>query len=86
MAVVYFIRGIGNWVYVGSTDNLKSRLIKHNSGGVKSTKSHRPFKVIYTEDYKTIHEARTRERQIKKNRSTKQDILKNLMAPSSSLV
>lgn len=47
--------------YVGSTDNLQRRLKQHNSGQVKSTKRRVPFKIILTEEFETLTEARKRE-------------------------
>lgn len=36
-----------NQYYVGSTTNLKNRVIKHNEGGVSSTAKYRPVKLIW---------------------------------------
>ena len=35
--------------YVGYTDNLETRVEKHNAGKVKSTKNRRPLKLVYAE-------------------------------------
>ncbi len=51
--------------YIGHTENLAVRLGKHNTGQVKSTKSGRPWIVVYTEEYETKQEAYGREFQIK---------------------
>ena len=51
--------------YVGHTDNVISRLSRHNKGYVKSTKAYRPWKLIHTEEYQTKQEAYKRELQIK---------------------
>ena len=54
--------------YVGYTNNLNRRLNLHNTGrGAKFTKG-RQWKIIYTEKFKTINEAKSREYYIKKNR------------------
>jgi len=37
------------------------RLMQHNAGYVKSTKGYRPWKIIYTESFSTLVEARNRE-------------------------
>ena len=37
-------------LYMGYTVDLKKRLEKHNKGLVESTKSKRPWKLIYYED------------------------------------
>lgn len=47
--------------YVGSTDNLDRRLKQHNSGQVKSTRYRIPLKVLFTEEFSTLSEARARE-------------------------
>ncbi len=36
-------------LYIGFTDNLKNRILKHNKGLVESTKSRRPLELIYYE-------------------------------------
>ena len=54
--------------YVGYTNNLKKRLILHNSGkGAKFTRG-RLWKIIYSEKFDTKNEAKSREYYIKKNR------------------
>ena len=50
-----------NRTYVGSTNDFVRRLKQHNSGQVKSTKSRAPFKVLFTEEFETLSEARRRE-------------------------
>ena len=52
-------------IYVGLTANLEQRINEHNKGRVDSTKGYRPWKLFYTEDYKTRPEARIREKQLK---------------------
>ena len=47
--------------YTGTTNNLFKRLALHNGGQVKSTKSGRPWILIYHEKYNTLSEARKRE-------------------------
>ena len=85
MAFVYFIKSIGsNWVYIGSTEDLEKRLKTHSNGNVRSTKSRRPYNLIYSEEYPTISSARQREKELKKSRSKKDDILKKILAPSSN--
>ncbi len=51
--------------YIGHTDNINNRLIRHNKGYVKSTKNYRPWNILYTEEFKTKQEACKRELQIK---------------------
>ena len=61
--------------YIGSTSDLESRLARHNEGAVLSTKVRRPFRVIYFEEFKTLSEARWRERSFKHSH----DLLKRAM-------
>lgn len=62
----YILRSLkNNRYYVGSTENIKERLAKHNRGEVKSTKAGRPWKVIYGEAFDTRQKARRRELQVK---------------------
>ena len=61
--------------YIGQTDNLERRLSEHNDSrytGSKTTKRFKgPWKLVYSEQYKTRHEAMSRERQIKGWKSRK---------------
>ena len=66
MYKVYILQSIKNQrYYIGHTSNLDKRLLRHNSGGVKSTKNNRPWKIVYTENYNTKSEANKRELEIK---------------------
>ncbi len=47
------------------TTNLDRRVHQHNSGFNKSTKPYKPFILIFTEEYETSIQARTREKQLK---------------------
>jgi putative endonuclease len=51
--------------YIGSTSNLESRLIYHNSGRQRSTRSRIPFRLVYSEMFNSKSEALRRERYIK---------------------
>ena len=51
--------------YVGSTNNVTERFEQHNKGRVHSTKSGKPWRMIYSEKFDTLSEARKRELQIK---------------------
>jgi putative endonuclease len=52
-------------LYTGSTKDLKKRVEMHNSGKVFSTKSRKPFELIYYEAYKDEKDARMREKGLK---------------------
>ena len=54
-------------LYYGSTNDLRRRLIEHNSGKVRSTKSRKPFELRYYEAYFNENDARGREYSLKKD-------------------
>ena len=50
MFTVYAIKSLKHkFIYVGMTEKLEERLVKHNKGYVRSTKRFAPFKLIYSE-------------------------------------
>jgi putative endonuclease len=51
--------------YTGYTNDVNSRLIKHNEGEVKSTAHRRPFELIYYEACLNKDDAQRRERYFK---------------------
>jgi putative endonuclease len=67
-----------NWHYVGSTTNLRERIIMHNSGRVKSTKFDHPLILIYYEAYPDYRMAKKREYELKNNNQQKEFIYKRL--------
>ena len=48
--------------YYGSTKDLQSRLKRHNSGSVPSTKNRRPLVLHYSENFASYGEALQREK------------------------
>lgn len=50
---------------MGISYNLEKRLQKHNKGGVRSTKTRKPFRLIYSEKFDNYAKARLREKEIK---------------------
>ena len=65
--------------YVGYTNNLKKRLLKHNSGtGAKATKG-RKWKFIYKEKFDTKNKALSREYFIKKNSKLRKKIVNSFI-------
>jgi putative endonuclease len=54
-----------NEMYIGSTNDLKKRLVMHNSGKIYSTRSRKPFDLVYYEAYKAEKDARKREHNLK---------------------
>jgi putative endonuclease len=51
--------------YIGSAVNLISRIADHNAGNTAYTKNQRPWVMVYSEKFKTLSDARKRERTIK---------------------
>jgi putative endonuclease len=51
--------------YFGSTNELKSRFRLHNSGNIRSTKPHRPWRLVWYSAFSTEKEARDFERYLK---------------------
>ena len=61
--------------YVGYTDDINKRLIKHNSNkGAKSTKGYK-WLLIYTKKFMTKSEAMSYEYKLKKDRNKRKIIL-----------
>jgi putative endonuclease len=62
----YIVRCRDNSLYSGITNDINNRVIVHNKGlGAKYTLSRRPVKLVYSEKYNNMSEARKRESQIK---------------------
>ena len=66
-------------LYCGTCIDLQAREDKHNDGkGAKYTRSRRPIKIIYHEEYKTLTDARKRESQVKKwSKAEKEKLVKS---------
>jgi len=63
----YLARCADNSLYCGSCIDLNAREEKHNSGkGAKYTRSRKPVKIVYHEEFSTLSEAMKREAQVKK--------------------
>jgi putative endonuclease len=60
-----------NKYYVGSTTDLDRRVIEHNRGKEKFTKTGIPWVLVYSEMFEELIEARSREHYIKKQKSRK---------------
>jgi len=64
--------------YTGYSSDVESRIIKHNSGNSRSTKSGIPWKLVYFEEFEDKLSAIKRENDIKKRKSRK--YIENLIA------
>ena len=77
---VYMLKSVSkeSVTYVGYTNNLKKRINLHNGNkGAKFTRG-RKWKLIYKEKFNSKKEAISREYYIKKNRTLRNKIKKNL--------
>jgi putative endonuclease len=57
--------------YIGSTTDIERRIIDHNRGKEKFTKTGMPWVIVYTEIFEDLIDARRRELYIKKQKSRK---------------
>lgn len=64
-AYTYILQCANGKYYVGSTTNLEARLNEHQAGlGGKFTSTNLPVKLVYFDEYSSIHMAFSRERQL----------------------
>ena len=78
---VYILQSIKDKTYyVGSTNNLKDRIMRHNEGRVSYTKARRPWKLVYFEEHPNRSSAAKRETEIKghKRRSFIEALITNI--------
>ena len=69
MFYVYVLQSIkDNKLYIGFTDNLKRRVHEHNEGKNFSTKSRKPFRLVFYEALLNKEEALAREKFYKSGR------------------
>ena len=70
---VYILRCADDSFYVGSAQDLDSRVKAHNDGrGAAYTFKHRPVHLVYSEAFDSEIRAVTRERQLKRLESQKE--------------
>jgi putative endonuclease len=66
MYKVYILKSlIYNRYYIGHTADLEKRLTQHNLGKVRSTKTYKPWKIVYDETRENKKDAYGREMKIK---------------------
>lgn len=66
LAYVYILKSLKNGqYYVGSTRDVKARVVQHNSGNVVSTKHKRPYNLVFHQEFPNIDVARKVELKIK---------------------
>ena len=62
----YILKCADNTLYCGWTNDLEKRLAAHNAGtAAKYTRTRRPVKLVYYEEFETKQEAMSREFHIK---------------------
>ena len=80
MFTVYILQSLKDKrTYVGCTHDLDNRIKEHNFGEVQSTKSRRPFKLIYKEEFLDKYEAFKREKHFKSSWGRRQ--LRKILEP-----
>jgi len=81
---VYMMSNETNSVlYIGVTNDIKRRYVEHCSGVIDGfTKKYRAHKLVYLERYSCIVDAIAREKQLKKWRREKKNMLVNQQNPS----
>ena len=52
-------------IYIGQTNNISKRIVRHNAGQVLSTKAYSPWNLVHVEEYATRTEAMKREKFLK---------------------
>ncbi|HEY4509175.1 MAG TPA: GIY-YIG nuclease family protein [Candidatus Paceibacterota bacterium] len=76
-----------NEMYIGSTNDLKRRIIEHNRGKVESTRNKKPYKLVYYEAYVEESDARRREKMLKLRGQSRNQLklrLKDTLAQNES--
>jgi putative endonuclease len=73
MSSVYILINKDNKIYIGSSrkDDPSERLLAHNSGKTKSTKSGRPWGILFFEKFENYTLARKRELFLKSGQGRK---------------
>ncbi len=83
----YLARCSDNSLYAGTCVHLAAREARHNEGkGAKYTRSRRPIRMVYSEEFSTLTEARKREAQVKTWSRIKKERLAAGMHPTKSEV
>ena len=86
MFYLYILKNQQGRHYIGITATIKKRLATHNNGGVRSTKSYRPWLLVYHESFESKKDARLRELFLKKTVKARKELFGKIeLAPSSSL-
>jgi putative endonuclease len=66
---VYILNNpLREFIYVGYSEDIKSRFETHNKGQVTSTKAYLPLLLIHYEAYRNMKDAKRREKYLKSNK------------------
>jgi putative endonuclease len=83
MFTVYVLCSLAReYWYVGLTNNLERRVLQHQQGRERTTRSYRPFILIHTEQFASRPEARNREKWLKSGIG--KEWLKSSVTPSDN--
>ena len=79
MWFTYILLCIDNSYYIGISNDPEKRFQDHKNGkGGRYTRSHKPTKIVYTQEFQTKSEALKREIEIKKlSKKEKQKLIEN---------
>ncbi len=64
--------------YIGMTNNIQRRLEEHNNGNSHWTKSRGPFELVYYEAYRSLDDAKIREKKLKQFKNSYIQLKKRL--------
>jgi putative endonuclease len=68
---IYILQSLkDNSFYIGSSQNPQERLLKHNKASTGYTSRKQPWKIVYTEEFKSKTEALKREKFLKAQKNT----------------
>jgi len=87
MWYVYILECRNKALYTGVTNNIERRLKDHQEGnGGHYTSYNRPGRILYTEEFKSLSEAKIREQQIKRwSRAKKLALIKGDLVELANL-
>ena len=75
--IVYILLTDNNRYYVGSTNDIKRRMAEHDSGENKATRYVRPVKLLFTQSFNLLTNARKIEYRLKKLK--RRDIIERII-------
>lgn len=79
MFYLYIIKSkVKKYYYIGSTEDLRRRMVEHNQGKTRSIKHLIPFELIYYEAYGIKTLVRKREIELKNNSFKKKELLERI--------